>query len=128
MSLLLAVGISLVSLNEINSNVQKFYPENDSSLTRIDLVNEAGKIKVQGVYIGDNTEALSYKLTVHKKGKSGTSNNAQSGKFKKGSAEKEHLLSTAGFNFQSGDAFSIRLEIYQEARQLSVEILDYRVP
>ena len=128
MSKILTVGFSLFSLNVINCNAQKFYPEVDSTLTRIDLAKEAGKIKVQGVYTGKNTEALFYKLTIQKKGKSGTSNNAQSGNFKKNPVEKEHVLSTSGFNFQPGDVFTIMLEVYQNARRISVEFLNYQVP
>src|SRR5688572_6939752 len=111
MSLILVVIFQLFTQNEIGYRFPLFskeliYQDSDSIQSRINLVKENGKVKVQGVYIGNNIGALSYKLIIQKKSNGGTSNNTQSGKFQIVPGKKEFILSTSSFNTQTNDEFN----------------------
>lgn len=133
MNPILPVILSLLTLNVSDSKISYFFKESiyleaDSVQSRINLVKENGKIKVQGVYVGNNAGTLSYKLIVQKEGNGGSSNNSQSGKFKIVPGQKEVVLSTSSFNSQTNDEFKITLEIYQDTELISQELISYKVP
>ena len=131
MSSILLLFLSCLTLNvnpKLVSTTGKLgkegYQTNKDAVIKI--VEEAGKINVKGVYLGSYTGSLSYKLTIQKKGKGGNSNNSQSGKFKKNPEQKEVLLSSSSFNFQSNDEFNIVLEIFNDSTLISQEIQNFK--
>jgi hypothetical protein len=86
----------------------------ESNVAKIVLLKDANKITVRSVFInGTSGQILNYKIVVEKSGKSGTSNNAQSGTFEVKEGQKEVVLSTSGFNINPQDKYFIKLQVFQ---------------
>ena len=103
----------------------EFCHQSHNGEAKIKLETEKNKLKIKGVYSGAPLPDLSYKLSVRKKGRSGTSSNAQSGKFEVKPGQTEVILSSSAFGIQPNDQFFIQLQIYQDSKLVSEDILSF---
>lgn len=102
----------------------------DQGKAKIDLQKEANKITVRGLFVDGTVsdQPYTYKLTVNKTGRGGSSNNAQSGQFEIAPGQKEVVLSAAGFNANSHDNFDIQLQVYKGTELISQDVLVIDIP
>jgi hypothetical protein len=80
---------------------------------RIEIRITDQKLDISGKFVNNTDESpdFTYKLTTKKSGKSGTSSNVQSGKFK-AVANSEILVSNVGLDFDESNEYIIILEVY----------------
>lgn len=95
---------------------------------KIDLQKDTNKITVRSLFVdGEAGKVLTYKLSVEKSGKSGTSNNAQSGKFEIKPGQQEVVLSTSGFSAYPQDKYFIQLQVFEGDKLISQDTLEYEI-
>lgn len=84
---------------------------------------EDNQISIQGVYHNSSDEevAIMYRLTIEKKGKSGTSNNSQGGQ-KEIPAQAKAVLSSTGLDYDPANYYHIQLQIMDASHQVICEV------
>jgi hypothetical protein len=93
---------------------------------KIELNQQENMLQIKSYYLnaGPAAEHLSYKLYTTKKGRSGSSRNAQGGSFEVEAGQKE-LLAQTRISVNPGDYYAIKLMVYRNGEVVSQDSVAY---
>ena len=106
---MLSLSVGLALINPDCRNAQ----DTEKYMADIEIQKTDKGMNFQGLFINNGAESVNfvYRLTIHKRGRSGRSSSSQGG-FSSADPGGKKTLSLVNMNLQDGDAYTATLQIY----------------